>query len=117
MLRKNERSTPRSLLTPAELHILLSFADGPLHGYAVQKDVAARTDGRLALRPGTLYEGIHRMVDRGWLAEAPEAAEGRRKAYRLTEAGAAEMKGELARLERVVGWARDRDLLPESAGV
>ena len=103
--------SPRSLMTPAELHILLSLADGPRHGYAVQQDVEARTDGQLKLGPGTLYEAVHRMLARGWLLEAPEAAEGRRKAYRLSEDGAAEMQRELGRLERVVAWARSKDLL------
>lgn len=103
--------SPRSLMTPAELHILLSFSGGPRHGYAVQQDVEARTDGRLLLGPGTLYEAIHRMLARGWLLEAPDAAEGRRKAYRLSDDGAAEMRRELGRLDRVVAWARSKDLL------
>lgn len=106
------RSTsPRTLMTPAELHILLSFADGPRHGYAVQREVEARTEGRLVLGPGTLYEAIHRMLARGWLLEAPEVAEGRRKAYRLSDDGAAEMRRELGRLDQVVAWARSKDLL------
>ena len=48
------RKTPRALMTPAELHILLSFAQGPRHGYAVQKDVTERSSGRISLGPGTL---------------------------------------------------------------
>lgn len=103
-------------MTPAELHILLSFADGPRHGYAVQQDVEARTEGGLVLGPGTLYEAIHRMLARGWLLEAPDSKQGRRKAYRLSDDGALELRRELGRLDRVVAWARSRNLLDTSAG-
>ncbi len=50
-------------LTPAVFHILLALADAERHGYAIIKEVEARTDGRFRLGPGTLYTAISRLVD------------------------------------------------------
>lgn len=109
------KKTPRDLLTPAALHILLALARGELHGMAVKDDVEARTGGRLRLGPGTLYEAIHRMEADGWISEVtahPDAA-GKRRVYRITPAGRRVMEDELRRLDAVVRFARDHALLPE----
>ena len=42
-------------LAPAVFHILLSLAEGERHGYALKREIARRTDGRVALGPGVLY--------------------------------------------------------------
>jgi hypothetical protein len=52
-------------LTPALLHVLLSLADGPKHGYAILKEVAERTGGRVELSTGTLYGIIKRLLADG----------------------------------------------------
>ena len=111
------KRTPRDLLTPAALHILMALARQDLHGMAVKDDVEGRTGGRLRLGPGTLYEAIHRMEADGWIAEVPDhpAAEGKRRVYRITAAGRRVMEEELRRLAAVVRFARDEDLLPEEA--
>jgi DNA-binding PadR family transcriptional regulator len=54
--------------------------------------VAARTDGKLKLSPGTLYGSIKRLLDDGWIVElkqrpGPEFDDERRRYYRLTIAG------------------------------
>src|SRR5947209_755703 len=49
-------------LTPAELQILLSLADGEQHGYGIMQEVAGRTDGRTKIGPGTLYGTIKRLL-------------------------------------------------------
>ena len=41
-------------LTETTFYILLSLAQGPRHGYAILKDVAALSDGRVTLGTGTL---------------------------------------------------------------
>lgn len=107
---------PRSLLSPAALHILMAIAEEPRHGLAIRDEIELRTDGEMVLGPGTLYEAIHRMVRDGWVEEAPELTEAsgdnRRKYYRITGAGQTAMRGELARLDRLIRDARSRQLMP-----
>ena len=110
------RSTnPRSLLTPAALHILLSLARGEKHGYAIKQDVEERTRGSISLGPGTLYEAIHRMRRSEWITEVEEqgAERSRRKVYQLTRGGRKVMEEELRRLGEIVRQARAHDLMPD----
>ena len=81
------------------LLILLSLADGPKHGYAMTRDIAAVSGQRLG--PGTLYGGITRLEERGWIEPLP--AEDRRRPYRLTGAGRRVLR---ARLEQMRAAAR-----------
>ena len=48
-------------LTPAMFQVLLALADGEKHGYAIIKEVARRTGGRVRLRAGTLYTLLQRF--------------------------------------------------------
>ena len=106
------RRNPRDLLTPAALHILLSLAQDDLHGYAIKHAVEDRTDGRMSLGPGTLYEAVHRMAADGWIAEVQGG--GRRRVYRITRTGRHVLDDELQRLEQIVAYARGADLLPRT---
>ncbi|HSR53972.1 MAG TPA: helix-turn-helix transcriptional regulator [Acidobacteriota bacterium] len=104
-------------LTPATLHILLSLAEGPCHGYAVKQDVEERTGGRIKLGPGTLYEGIHRLERQQWIEEcgAPgEDEHSQRRYYRLSPLGRRVMEAELRRLDEILSFARSRNLAPDS---
>lgn len=101
---------PRDPLTPATLHILLSLAQDPLHGYAIKSEIERRTEGRLTLGPGTLYEAIHRMHEDGWIEEL--SAEGRRRVYTVTARGRSVLDDELRRLDEIVDFARTADLYP-----
>ncbi|MEO9175964.1 MAG: PadR family transcriptional regulator [Gaiellales bacterium] len=80
------------------LLILTSLASGAKHGYALLQDIEGFASVRLG--PGTLYGAIARLERRG-LIEAV-GAEGRRRPYRLSEAGAAELEQTLAELQTVV---------------
>jgi hypothetical protein len=42
-------------LTPPVFHVLVALADGDKHGYAILKEVADRTAGKVHLSSGTLY--------------------------------------------------------------
>ena len=41
-------------LAPATLHILLSLAAEPMHGYGIMQEVLRQSGGRYNLGPGTL---------------------------------------------------------------
>ena len=43
---KSRRPENHLPLTPAVFHVLLALADGDVHGYAIMKEVEARTGGR-----------------------------------------------------------------------
>lgn len=103
---------PRDLLTPAALHILMTLAGGALHGYGIKHAVEERTAGRLSLGPGTLYEAIHRMAADGWIEEVESS--GRRRIYQITDAGRTVLTDELSRLDDIVSYARDADLIPKA---
>jgi DNA-binding PadR family transcriptional regulator len=60
----------------------------------------------LRLGPGTLYGAISRLEEEG-LVEAL-APEGRRRPYRLTDAGAGELRRRVSRLEPMLSTARAR---------
>src|SRR6266498_5686200 len=73
-------------LPPATFHILLALADGELHGYAIMKGVAARSEGTVRLGPGTLYGALKRLLETGLVEECgeradPERGDERRRHY------------------------------------
>jgi DNA-binding PadR family transcriptional regulator len=80
-------STPP--LKPAELFVLAVLRAGPLHGYGLVQEVAARSRGRIQIRPGNLYRVLDRMLDRGLieLYQRASAADERRTYYRITQLG------------------------------
>ena len=116
---KKKPANPRTLLTPAALHILLALADEERHGYGIKSEVEERTGGQLNLGAATLYEAIHRMVASGWIMESARKGEeddgrsNRRKYYRLAREGRRQMEAELARLDEIVRYARSKSLLPD----
>jgi len=103
-------------LTSVDLQILLTLANGPLHGYGIKLDVADRTRGEMKLGSGTLYEAIQRLEQRAFIAPAPPAEgvepDARRRYYRLEPAGERALRQELKRLATVVRHGQALDLLP-----
>ncbi len=80
--------------------ILTALTDRPLHGYGVMRAIQSLSDGRLTLRPGTLYAALDRLTEDGLLiVDHEEEVDGRlRRYYRLTDHGAATLSGEVAQL-------------------
>src|SRR5918996_605124 len=103
-MRKDPSEQSRSLpLPPAVFQILVALADQDRHGYAIMQDVAARTDGRMKLSPGTLYGAIKRMLEEGMIVELderpdPDQDDERRRYYRLTRFGREVAQAEADRL-------------------
>ncbi len=84
--------------------ILTSLASGAKHGYALLQDIESFTGARLG--PGTLYGAIARLEERGLIEPAGPA--GRRRPYRLTASGLAELEASLAKLRTIVDEGASR---------
>ena len=56
-------------ISPAMFHVMVALADEDRHGYAIMKEVAARTDGAVQLTASTLYGIVKRLLEDGWIAE------------------------------------------------
>ena len=103
-------------LPPATFHILLALTDGELHGYAIMKGVAARSEGTVRLGPGTLYTALKRLLQAGLVEECGERAgrerdDERRRYYRLTPVGLSVARAEARRLDALVRAARRKKLI------
>jgi DNA-binding PadR family transcriptional regulator len=110
-----EKHSPGDLLPlpPAVFHILLSLAEGERHGYALKREIAARTDGRMRLGPGVLYGSIAKMLVQGLIEESddrpdPHLDDERRRYYRITAFGRKVAHAEAARMRVLVDLATAR---------
>jgi len=107
-------------LAPAALHILLSLAEEPMHGYGIKQEVLRQSGGRYNLGPGTLYDNLQRLMKQRMVEEVAgprQEGSSRRRYYRLSSLGRGVLSQELARLEDVVheGRMRLRALKPGRA--
>ena len=76
----------------ADLLVLAALANGPAHGYAVVEAVRARSFGAFDLAEGTVYPALYRLERQGSLESTwSETAPRRRRVYRLTRRGRAEL--------------------------
>ena len=102
-------------LTSAAFQILLSLADGDLHGYGIMRQVEEQTNGRMRLGPGTLYSSIQAMLEEGLIVEVNgnsgrEAGHERRRYYRLTSSGRKLARAEAERLAELLRVARAKKI-------
>ncbi len=103
-------------LTHITYHVLLVLAGTKLHGYGIIKEVYERTGGAMDLETGTLYAAIKRLRDDGLIevAQAPadaDSADSRRRYYQLTDFGRDVLAAESERLAKLVGLAREKNLV------
>jgi DNA-binding PadR family transcriptional regulator len=92
-------------LAPAALHILLSLAGQEMHGYAIMQEVQRQSEGKYRLGPGTLYDNLQKMIERGLVEELgrkPGDEDPRRRYYRLSSLGRGVLTAEISRLDQVV---------------
>jgi DNA-binding PadR family transcriptional regulator len=110
---------PKRKLDPlpsAAFQILLSLAEGDLHGYGIMRQVEQQSDGRMRLGPGTLYSSIQTLLEEKLIEEvdpprgdsAPNSE--RRRYYRLTAAGRKLARSEADRLADLLRVARARKI-------
>lgn len=107
-------------ISSSTFYILLALADEPRHGLGIAAEIERRTDGEVRLGPGTLYNGIKKMLDNRLIVEAstrpaPEEDDPRRRYYRITKAGRAALEAEAAKLERLMVAAREKHVLSDSS--
>jgi PadR family transcriptional regulator, regulatory protein PadR len=93
-------------LLPGTLYmmILRTLSDGPLHGYAIAKQIKAASRDLLAIEDGSLYPALNRMLVKGWLAAEWGVSENNRNArfYRLTPKGRKQLETETEKFNQVV---------------
>lgn len=94
-------------------HILLSLAEGERHGYALKREIARRTDGKLKLGAGALYGSIGKMLAQGLIEESddrpdPHLDDERRRYYKVTPFGRKVAQAEAARMRDLVQLASAR---------
>ena len=92
-------------LTEVTFFVLLSVVT-PRHGYAIMQFVEERTGGRLVLGAGTLYGALSALEEKGWIAPAGEGG-GRKRVYRITQAGRQAAERELEQLRQVAAAAEE----------
>lgn len=108
---------PKQKLSPlpfAAFQILLSLADGDLHGYGIMRQVEEQTAGRVRLGPGTLYSSIQALLEGGLIEEvgcAESEVRERRRFYHLTSSGRKLARSEAERLADVLRVARAKKIL------
>ncbi len=92
-----------------ELLVLATLRNGPLHGYAIIKDIRERSRGDLNVLEGTLYPALHRLEGLGLVGSRWTTGAGRRRRlYELTRKG----RGALAAQESEWrSFARTVDLI------
>jgi DNA-binding PadR family transcriptional regulator len=105
-------SARREALTPAAFHVLLALSRGPLHGYAIMRQV--EEDAGTLMGPGTVYGTVGRLEGLGWVKDAGEDASDPRRGRRfaLTAEGRKALEGEIARIHRLAALARERNVRP-----
>jgi DNA-binding PadR family transcriptional regulator len=110
---------PKRKLDPlpsAAFHILLALAGEDLHGYAIMRQVAEQTGGRVRLGPGTLYGSIKTLLEARLIEEVDERPDEefgseRRRYYHLTSAGLKLVRQEAANLASLLRVARTKRIL------
>lgn len=102
-------------LSATDFQLLLSLANGGLHGYAISKAVKEASGGQVRIGLGSLYRIVARLSSTGLLEECdpgqePSAEGAPRRRYRLTTLGRTVLRAEVRRLSDAVELARSSQL-------
>jgi len=97
-------------LSPLAFHLLLSLLQGERHGYALKREILARTQNKLNPGPSLLYGNINRLLEHGLIEESeerpdPHLDDQRRRYYRITPDGIAAAQAEAKRMQDLVKLA------------
>ena len=96
-----KRSEPMS---ESYYYILLCLAKGANHGYGIMQMTDKLSGGDVTIGSGTMYGATGNMMKKGWIREilSDEPGVERRRLYQLTEDGREALRGEIARLRRML---------------
>jgi DNA-binding PadR family transcriptional regulator len=82
------------------------------------REVEPQSEGQYKLGPGTLYDNLQKLMDRGLVKETRKSSaneDPRRRYYRLTRVGRQILEADLERLKRVLKEATLRLSVREPA--
>src|SRR6476661_6236133 len=99
-----ERAKADVLQGTLDLMVLQTLAAlGPLHGYAIAARLEQVSGGALRLNMGTLYPGLMRLEQRGFVRAAWGVTDNNRRArfYSITAAGRRQLATERAEWDRM----------------
>ena len=90
-------------------YILLCLAKGANHGYGIMQMTKELSDGDVVIGSGTMYGATGNMMKKGWIREtmSDEPGQERRRLYQLTDEGREALRGEIARLRRMLANAEE----------
>lgn len=76
--------------------VLRTLAWSPMHGYGISRWIRERSRGVLALEGAALYQALHRLERKKWVAPSWGVSENNRKAkfYELTAEGRRQLRSE-----------------------
>lgn len=89
---------------PLELVVLAVLAEGPLYGYAITKQVAAKSGGELKLSPGVLYPLLSLLEKQGLITSTWDEV----RAERTDSSTDAETRGRRRKWYRISAKGRKR---------
>lgn len=117
---RSTQVTPFLPLKPNDFHILFALLPGPLHGYAIAKEIRERTADLVRLEAGNLHRTLRKLVRQGLVApseERPPAGDDdeRRRYWAVTELGRAVLAADAARMKTIVAEAEAMKLIPGDA--
>lgn len=94
--------------------VLAILAEGDSYGYAILKRIYELSDGRLDWTEGLLYPLLHRLERLGYLESYWQEVTGerRRKYYRITDRGRAELAEQRQQWETIVDTLKEIWLRP-----
>jgi transcriptional regulator len=115
-----EKATPtRSEVLQGTLDLMILKtleALGPLHGYGIARRIEQTSGDVLQLNEGTIYTGLLRLQQQGWISSEWGASENNRRArfYSITRSGRRQLAKEEENWARISGViARLLRLAPE----
>ena len=75
--------------------ILRTLAWEPMHGYAISRWIRERSDGVLTIEGAALYQALHRLERKRWVAPSWGVSDNNRRAkYQLTVDGRRQLRAE-----------------------
>ena len=82
--------------------VLKALAWEPMHGFEITTWLELRSDGAIGVQDSALYQALHRLEERGYVAGEWGITDNNQRAryYRLTRAGRAHLAEETAQLVR-----------------